>query len=262
MNENLVILIGNARGGEETWNTMYSNLLEPLKCNLALCFGESKDKSSSLYSKAKYIWELPEYSNWSDYYQDKYHNNWKLSFLTGSDTGLAGGLDNHPGSGAIIFAFRDWLKQNVKNELKKYKKIILSRSDFYYIDTHPNIDEADLMVVEGEDWGGITDRHYVFSSNLIDQILGVVDFMDSNDGYNILRNQSPPNPERVLFSYYNHINLIKKIKRIKRVQFTVGLKTDNTRWAKASVPFSSCKNGDLFLKYVDEYKVALQNLVK
>ena len=32
----LVILIGNARGGEETWNTMYENLLKPYKIKVNL----------------------------------------------------------------------------------------------------------------------------------------------------------------------------------------------------------------------------------
>jgi len=31
MEKTLVILIGNARGGEETWETMYKHLLKPSK---------------------------------------------------------------------------------------------------------------------------------------------------------------------------------------------------------------------------------------
>ena len=37
----LVILIGSARGGEETWHSMYKYLLEPLSADLALLFGKS-----------------------------------------------------------------------------------------------------------------------------------------------------------------------------------------------------------------------------
>ena len=34
----LVILLGTARGGEETWNSMYENLIEPYSADLALLF--------------------------------------------------------------------------------------------------------------------------------------------------------------------------------------------------------------------------------
>jgi hypothetical protein len=56
----LTVMIGNARGGEKTWETCYKHLLAPLNSDLALCFGETNDKSSFLYQKAKYVWEIPE----------------------------------------------------------------------------------------------------------------------------------------------------------------------------------------------------------
>ena len=37
----LVILLGTARGGEETWNSMYKNLIEPYSADLALLFGKN-----------------------------------------------------------------------------------------------------------------------------------------------------------------------------------------------------------------------------
>ena len=49
----LVILLGTARGGEETWKSMYKYLIEPYSADLALLFGKNLDKSSSLYQKAR-----------------------------------------------------------------------------------------------------------------------------------------------------------------------------------------------------------------
>jgi len=66
----LVILLGSARGGEQTWKTMYHYLLEPYSAELALCFGKTKEHNLSLYDRAKYIWELEEYQAWSAYYQN------------------------------------------------------------------------------------------------------------------------------------------------------------------------------------------------
>ena len=44
----LIILLGSARGGEETWKSMYKYLLEPLSADLALLFGKTSDKSFTL----------------------------------------------------------------------------------------------------------------------------------------------------------------------------------------------------------------------
>ena len=54
----LVILIGSARGGEETWHSMYKYLLEPLSADLALLFGKSSNKSSSLYMYSDMLYLL------------------------------------------------------------------------------------------------------------------------------------------------------------------------------------------------------------
>ena len=58
MKKFLVILTGNARGGEITWNTLYNKVLIPNNADLALLFGKDYKKSESLYSEAKYIWEV------------------------------------------------------------------------------------------------------------------------------------------------------------------------------------------------------------
>ena len=54
----LIVLIGNARGGEQTWETLYNNLIDVYSADLLLCFGKTNNTNSSLYKKAKYIFEL------------------------------------------------------------------------------------------------------------------------------------------------------------------------------------------------------------
>ena len=46
----LVILLGTARGGEETWNSMYKYLIKPYSADLALLFGKNPN-SIHLYIK-------------------------------------------------------------------------------------------------------------------------------------------------------------------------------------------------------------------
>jgi hypothetical protein len=43
----LVILIGNARGGEQTWKTLYDNLIDVYGADLLLCFGKTNNANNS-----------------------------------------------------------------------------------------------------------------------------------------------------------------------------------------------------------------------
>ena len=226
----LVILLGTARGGEETWNTMYKNLIEPYSADLALLFGKNSDKSSSLYKKAKFIWEINEYSDWWDYFKKYFSNRLYDIFKKNEIEGLGGGINNFRGSGAIIFAFRHFLKNNFKNELIKYDRIILTRSDFYYIDCHPLLKNDLFYIVEGERYGGLTDRHHIFPTSMIDDVLGINEFLDDKNNYKYLLSKNL-NPERALYEFYKHNKLIKKIKYCKRVQFTVSKKNESKRWS-------------------------------
>ena len=219
----LVILVGNARGGEETWGSMYKYLIDPYSADLALLFGKTSDKSSSLYQKAKFIWEIEEYSDWWNYFKKFFSNRLYDVYKNNEIEGLGGGIRNFRGSGAIIFAFRHFLKNNFKNELIKYDRIILSRSDFYYIDYHPILTNDAFYIVDGEGYGGVTDRHHIFPSSMLDEVLSINEFLDSKENYQYLLSKKL-NPERALFEYFKHNKIIKKIKFCKRVQFIVSKK--------------------------------------
>lgn len=257
MENTLVILLGNARGGEQTWNTLYTNLIDVYGADLLLCFGKSDNKNLSLYKKAKYIFELNEYNDWTDYYSNYFNNNWKRSFLCGKNHGLAGGLESYNGSGAIIFAFRHFVKHRCADIINLYDRIILTRSDYFYLYKHPILSNDRIWIPEGEDYGGITDRFHIFPSKIMTEMLGVVEYMDSNIGFQHINSKNNPNPETILklsFKYYNIINLIQ---RYKRCQFTVATKNDTTRWQKANIQLPN--NKDIYIKYINEYKMTLGN---
>lgn len=265
----LVILIGNARGGEQTWTTLYDNLLTPYDADLALCFGKTDDYSSSLYSKAKYIWEIPEYENWRVYFEENFKEGWwEKTFNLGKNHGLFGGVDGNQGSGAIIFGFRHFIKKNYSDIIKTYTTIMLTRSDHYYAMKHPILASDYVWVPEGEDWGGITDRHMIFPSHMSDNVLGVVEYMNSESGFHFAKNfceKTQPghlfaNPEGILLSFFENNGISRKIKRYPRVQFTVAKKSDKTRWQNPSA-INVFGNSQLFVKYVDEYKQTLRNLL-
>lgn len=251
MSKTLVILIGNARGGELTWNSMYKNLLLPYEADLALCFGKS-NKRCSLHQKCKYFWEVPEYSDWTFYIKEKYNNFIFKTFLLRSviDSGTSGGILNFFGSGAIIFSFRDIILNQYKNILEKYDRIILTRSDFFYFKSHPLLNVNNPWVIEGEEYGGISDRHQIFSPEHLNQFLGILEYMDSEEGFESIKNLILPNPESILNLFYNHTGIIKKIKKIPRVQFVVATKEDESNWTSQKILVPFCQN--LYLKYPSE----------
>jgi hypothetical protein len=249
MEKTLVILLGNARGGEQTWKTMYENLLEPYNADLALLFGKCDNKAISLYTKAKYIWELPEYTDWFDYYSENCSGNWFSFFDRNKHKGVGGGIRDFIGSGAIIFAFRHFLKNNFKSITDEYDRIILTRSDYFYIDKHEILPNDKVYITEGEEYGGITDRHHIFPSSYWDKVLGIVEFISSND---IGTENNPEIALKKMFDFYN-----VPYQKCKRVQFTVATKDDTTRWCKASKPLPNYDG--ILLKYETEYNLALKN---
>jgi hypothetical protein len=257
MEKTIVVLIGNARGGEETWKTLYDNLIDVYSADLLLCFGKTNNTNNSLYKKAKYIFELEEYNNWNNYYQQFFTNKWKDSFLHGKNHGLAGGLDSYSGSGSIIFAFRHFLKNNCLDILSLYDRIILTRSDHFYLYPHPVLPNDKIWIPQGEDYNGITDRHHIFPSVLIEEVLGVVEYMDSDIGLQQISSKHNPNPETILQLCFEHYKIINKIERFKRCQFIVATHSDSTRWQKATQRLPNHKN--LLIKYFNEYRMALKN---
>ena len=252
----LIVLLGSARGGEETWKSMYKYLLEPLTADLALLFGKTSDKKASLYKKAKFIWEIEEYSDWWDYYTKYFSNRIYDIYKHNEIEGLGGGIGKFRGSGAIIFALRHFLKNNFKNVLLNYDRIVLTRSDFYYIDFHPNLKNDAFYILEGEGYGGVTDRHHIFPSSMTDKILSINEFLDKKENYKYLLTKNL-NPERALIEYYKNNNIFEQIKFCKRVQFIVAKRNESKRWSYTKgYKFNS---NTLLIKYQKEYYTALKN---
>jgi hypothetical protein len=258
MEKTLVILIGNARGGEKTWHSMYENLLVPYNADLAICFGYKENKTESLYTRSKYVWELPEYTEWADYYVENFGEDgiWKKVFSMVGNNGFSG-LYHSIGSSAITFAIRDWILKNKKNVLLEYDRIIITRSDYFYYRQHPILDNSHFWIPFGEGYGGITDRHHIFPSSDIDSVLGIVNnYVNSNDiiedfGHNF----ELLNIERCYIKYFGRIGYSKKIKQFERVQFTVRTYGDSTRWWVGPEGGTLLVPGhtDLYIKYENEH---------
>ena len=106
-NKYIVVLAGSPRGGKATWNSLIKNVLQPLDADLAICLAEDALDETLLKDTAKYIWTFEEPKNWKDYYSNNFSGtNWLDYFLLGTKNGMAGGIDDNPGSGSIVCALK------------------------------------------------------------------------------------------------------------------------------------------------------------
>jgi len=268
----LVILIGTPRGDEMVWESMYRHLLKPYSADLALCFEPQEDKSSSLYEKAKYVWEVPKYDNWEQYYvENEIPGTWREFFdWCAKDPNCVGtsgiGDSKGHGSGAILIAFRHYLLKNHLDTIEKYDRIILTRSDYFYAFDHPILDNDHYWVPEGENYGGIIDRFQQFPSKYAKEALNVIEYVGSKECWD----KYPGgvmlvNVERLIASYFHQIGFMDNVNVFERSNFIVQSENDSSTgsnrglyyrggsWNIPSIP-------SLKIKYIDEWNRVNENI--
>jgi hypothetical protein len=146
-NKTAVILLGDLRGGELTWNTLYQHVLDINNADLILVpIGEIPEvkKSSSLLRRAKFTFHIPQYNDWADVMDIISRGNRRyrsiLPSIIGNSSILLGGssLGSAEGSGALIFSarwiLREYIRENRFDMI--YDRFVLTRSDQYYICDH------------------------------------------------------------------------------------------------------------------------------
>ena len=160
----------------------------------------------------------------------------------------ANGTGSWPGSGAIIFALRSWLLRYLDAlSGDRYETVIVTRSDHLYACQHPKRWPAPrlIYVPEGEGYGGVSDRHTVFSFSDRRRVLSVLDWLIEHDRARVSKIKEP---ESILRQYYEDAGL--KVRSFGRVMFVVRRQEDTTRWAYGIGP-NKCE-GELYLKYEGE----------
>lgn len=261
----LVILIGNLRGGERTWETLYRNVLDPNNADLALCIGARNDtnKRSSLYNRAKYLWEYPEFDDWADAIDLIQDSTWRAMILGSyhNDRGGFGGVKGHIGSGAVIFMSRWFAAHHIQqlNLTTTYDRFIVTRSDHYYACLHDlrELDNRYMWVPKGEDYeNGITDRHLICNSGQILPALDIYPPIVQHPDKYVDYQFSSSTPEQMLRHRWEEENLWKWVKRFDRQMFTCAVMGDTTRWR---VPGKGNVSEGVYLKYPSEYFAAKCN---
>jgi hypothetical protein len=264
-NKTLVVLLGNLRGGEEAWHSLYRHVLDVNQADLAILTAGLTPpvyRNASLFQRSKYVWNVPHYKDWADAFDLVNGTAWREKLLPiydkAPDNMVLGPVSGHPGSGAIIFMLRWFLSQRIKEHglLKKYDRFIVTRNDHFYVCGHniSTMDEQYMWVPEGQDWGGITDRHLVSSNKHVLQALNILPpILQDPSRYRALLSAQDFNTEQLVLERWRQegLHLETTVRRFGRVMFTCSIPGDALGWRNASQRVLA---EGVFSKYPLEYR--------
>jgi len=270
----LVIVLGETRAHELTFNSFKMNVIDVLNADLCLCIGVKKDYdySNHFYTLAKYkfLYDEPEdYSTAFDYATEiimKNNNNnndlnWR-EYLKINGHILGGIKDNHnqhPGSAGIVIYLRWLLLKNLieNNLINKYDRFIITRSDFIYQLHHPDVLKMNgdyIWIPDGEDYGGYTDRHVVLSPKTIEPYLNILTNMiiNSNDYYDkmVELNINDWNLEKLIKFNLEYNNVNHLVRFMPYIMYSVRNINGSTSWSKGIYS----KTHNYYIKYMSEYE--------
>jgi hypothetical protein len=262
-NKTLVILIGNLRGGEKAWKTLYEHVLDVNSADLALMIGETRPEyqNSSLFGRAAYHWTTPEFDDWADALDLINGTAWRetvLPLMHPHSTILGGvKMTKFAGSGAVIFMIR-WFLSRKLQELKLteiYDRFIITRSDHYYLCRHDisGLSDEYLWTPKGSDCGGITDRHLIVSKKDVLRALNILPLLlERPEKFIDVLKMRSGNPERMIWKSWKLQFKSGHHRRFERMMFTCGESGDMTRWKELG---ERVEEG-VRLKYISEYNIS------
>jgi len=262
----LTIVLCQTRELDHTYNLMRKNLLNPLNSDLAYCGAVITDpREITLKGQFKFIWELNEPTDWIaeiDRYQ--IGDSWKQ--LVENFPHLFGGtgLHNSNGSGLIIMYWRDLLRTFITPQiLEAYEWFVITRSDFMWISSHPNVRHLkgeQIYFLDGEKYGGVSDRHMIFHRDFANAMFSLAEpiFFDSQRlNHSLMASKNIPprnevNPEYYLKFRLENLGIFSKVKFLPYLGYTIRYASTSTRWSTGE--YSERKG--LYIKYPREFYAA------
>jgi hypothetical protein len=259
-NKTLTIVLCQTREGNFNYSSLLENVLGPLKSDLAFCGNAEPNSEDKILNESRYIWNFPEPSDWATACDEisSEESNWRELCIFG-DNFLGGtGYGNTVGSGLIIMYWREILRQNLTSEiLNKYEWFVITRSDFKWIARHPSVEllnEDEIYFLDGEKYGGISDRHIIFNRSHADKILGIASpiFKDSSQLVEDLTRKGiyDLNPEKYLLTMLEKIGLESRLRFLPYMGFSIRHPGANTRWSQGKYD----KRLGLYIKYPTEFR--------
>jgi len=248
---------------------MEKYLLHPHNADLATFF-TSASPATYLQKIAKYNWVVPEYDDWFAILDSVFASCMSATpvqeqriLLWGPGRGgtkFMGRNDDvqHSTSCAILLAFR-WLVQQKVLELRlmdEYDAFVFTRADEVHLCEHADIG---LMLKrcpdctwfqEGEEYGGISDRHSIASAAAFSRAINVTKSVLCESHLYLDR---VDNLEMLIKHYMTAQNL--PVRFFPPSFFTVKRERDPTRWSRG-VETPESQSFGLRIKYAGEYERA------
>jgi hypothetical protein len=260
-----VAIVAETRAWELTAESLYSNVLDVLDADLALCVGDHENPNP-LYERAKFVWRTPEPDDWGELYDRKAGGrHWRLLLTPGGQ--LLGGIDDPEikeiGSGAIVLYFRQFLAESIERAgiVDDYDWLIVTRSDLLWPVQHPStryLSSRRIYALDGEGYGGIGDRHLIIPRRYVRRFLEVPDpiFSDPEllardlDRVSVAQNWPVLNPERFLAARLRALGLWRHVRFLPYVPFAVRPPGGSTRWSEGEFD----EERGFYVKYPTELK--------
>ena len=276
----LVIILGETREYELTFDNFKKNVIDELNADLCLCIGVKPDYNyeNPFYKLAKYKYIYNEPNDYGDLFDIAYNTIIKDKSIYDKNTNdirlhwrillelknhIFGGVINeknhHPGSGGVLIYCRWFLLENLINNdiIDKYDKFIITRSDFIYQLPHPKMHifhNEYIYIPNSEHYGGYTDRHTILSKNNIIQYLDIFNcfVLKSNDYFNKMKLHQKWNLEQVIKFHLKQHSLINYVKEIPYIMYSVRSENIATR---GGIGTFNEKLG-YYIKYHSEYNIS------
>ena len=269
----LVCIVASTRGHELCFQSFKENVLDELNADLALAVATNTtpDDTDAYWKHAKYRWLCPDYDDVGEAFDgaqralfpDKKGGmpDWRNVLQTGAI--WLGGVHspNQQPSRTALQQFCRWLLlQGLQKEklLERYDRFIITRSDFIWLCPHPPLSilkPENMWVPDGEDYGGIADRHLAVSRadvvnclDLIEPILSEPEVLNKE-----MAHRSNWNVEQYLLHHLKRRGIAHKIRRFPYVMYLARDKRDNTlTWSSGHV----VRGIDHYIKYPGEFRSA------
>ncbi len=243
----LVAVMAETRAWEITAESFFSNVIEVLDADLALCVGDH-ESPNPLYERATFLWRVPEPDDWGELYDRQAGSSrWRTLLTPGSF--LLGGIEDpeihEPGSGAIVLYFRQFLKESIERAgiADDYDWLIVTRSDLVWPIPHPStrfLSGRHIYALDGEGYGGVGDRHLIVPRRHLSRFLEVPDpiFSEPERLKRKLARRSVSqdwpflNPERFLAARLKDLGLSRHVRFLPYVPYAIRLPGGSTRWSK------------------------------
>jgi hypothetical protein len=236
----LVCLLAGTRGHQTTFPSFKRQLLDELNADLALALmiDEKYDYGNPYLQHAKYRWTAPDFSDKGEAFDlaqrwlCQQHNvptpDWRsILRIKGIWQGGIRSPDPQPSNSSIL-PFCRWLLLNGLQQdgiLDRYERFVVTRSDFVWSCPHPPLsilDRGAIWLPDGENYGGLNDRHLVVSRADVVNCLNIIEdiLLHPIQLYEELKHHPDDwNNEKFLAHHFGRKGLLHKVKRFPYVMY-------------------------------------------